>query len=51
MTIIDNKILRHGWQKAVARRMGVHCNTIYNILQQGETHPKYAKMMLIAKNL
>lgn len=52
MTIMQSNngqiILLNGWQRGVAKRMGVHYNTIYNILQRGEKHPKYARVMKIA---
>ena len=42
-------ILPTGWRKEVARIMKVHRNTVYNILQEGESHPRYAELMNIAK--
>lgn len=42
-------MLRHGWQAKAARDMKVHPNTIYNILKEGERHPRYSQLMHVAK--
>jgi DNA-binding XRE family transcriptional regulator len=56
MTIIQYNsgkatMLRHGWQTKTAKRMRVCGKTIYNIIEQGEKHPRYAEMIKIARNL
>ena len=42
-------ILPHGWRQEVADAMKVHRNTVYTIMQQGESHPKYWRLMKIVK--
>ena len=51
MEIISNKMLRHGWQTKTAKRMKVCTKTIYNILQTGKVHPRYAEMIKIAQEI
>ncbi|MDR2806286.1 MAG: hypothetical protein LBB85_11760 [Dysgonamonadaceae bacterium] len=43
--------LPFGAKAKLARRLGVHPNTIYNIRMQGEFHPLYGKMMKVLQEL
>ena len=53
MTIIQNNgknlMLRHGWQTGCAKRMKTCTKTIYNILEQGKSHPRYGELMKTAE--
>lgn len=41
--------LPFGAKERLAKVLGVHPNTIYNIRTQGESHPLYGKMMKALK--
>jgi hypothetical protein len=43
--------LPFGAKTKIAKRLGVHPNTIYNIRMQGESHPLYGKMMKVLQEL
>jgi hypothetical protein len=34
-----------GWQARVAKELGWHRNTVYNVKKQGKSHPLYGRMM------
>ncbi|MDR1370913.1 MAG: hypothetical protein LBJ72_12450 [Dysgonamonadaceae bacterium] len=38
------EFLPGGWQMRVAKQMGWHRNTVYNIKKKGKSHPLYGKM-------
>jgi hypothetical protein len=33
-----------GWQTRVAKELGWHRNTVYNVKKQGKSHPCFGKM-------
>jgi transposase len=48
---IKFKSLPMGYKKKVAERLGIHPNTVYNVLQRGERDPKYWRVMKVFKEL
>jgi DNA-binding LacI/PurR family transcriptional regulator len=46
--IIEGKQYRYKC-KDVAVRLGVHINTVTNVLNQGESHPKYRRLMKVIR--
>jgi hypothetical protein len=38
------EFLPGGWQTRVAKELGWHRNTVYNVKRRGESHPLYGRM-------
>jgi hypothetical protein len=51
MEKLNSKGLPFGFKKEIAKRLGVHPNTVYFILQTGEKHPKWWRVMKVFNEL